>query len=156
MRDRSQPRDRSVIISNHESNRVRPDASRGDRGEIGVNGLRRGSAFPATDASTMQTNMQHAATSNSDQNQSSNTALERELAGLIVEALNLEVQPDEITADAPLYGEGLGLDSIDILEVALVVSKKYGFQLRSDDENNVKIFHSLGSLAGHIAAHRTK
>ncbi len=83
-------------------------------------------------------------------------ALERELAGLIVEALNLEVQPDEIAADAPLYGEGLGLDSIDILEVALVVSKKYGFQLRSDDENNVRIFQSLGSLAAHIAAHRTK
>jgi acyl carrier protein len=104
----------------------------------------------------MQTNMQHAATSSSEYDQSSNTALERELAGLIVEALNLEVQPDEIVADAPLYGEGLGLDSIDILEVALVVSKKYGFQLRSDDEDNVKIFHSLGSLAAHIAAHRTK
>jgi acyl carrier protein len=104
----------------------------------------------------MQTNMQHAATSSNEQNQGSNTALERELAALIVEALNLEVQPDEIASEAPLYGEGLGLDSIDILEVALVVSKKYGFQLRSDDEDNVKIFHSLGSLAAHIAAHRTK
>ncbi len=83
-------------------------------------------------------------------------ALLRELAELIVEALNLEVRPDEIAADAPLYGEGLGLDSIDILEVALVVSKKYGFQLRSDDENNVRIFTSLGTLAAHIAAHRTK
>ena len=85
-----------------------------------------------------------------------NAPLERELARLIVEALNLDVQPDEITADAPLYGEGLGLDSIDILEVALVVSKKYGFQLRSDDENNTSIFQSLASLAAHVAAHRTK
>lgn len=83
-------------------------------------------------------------------------ALERELAALVVEALNLEVRPEEIAADSPLYGEGLGLDSIDILEVALVVSKKYGFQLRSDDENNVRIFQSLGTLAAHIAAHRTK
>ena len=85
-----------------------------------------------------------------------NTALEREVARLIVEALNLETRPEEIAADSPLYGEGLGLDSIDILEIALVVSKKYGFQLRSDDENNVKIFQSLGSLAAHIATHRTK
>lgn len=82
--------------------------------------------------------------------------LEREVAGLIVEALNLEVAPAEIESDAPLYGEGLGLDSIDILEIALVVSKKYGFQLRSDDENNVRIFQSLTSLAAHIAANRTR
>ena len=102
------------------------------------------------------TNMQQAVTSSDEQDRGSNVALERELAGMIVEALNLEVQPDEITAAAPLYGEGLGLDSIDILEVALVVSKKYGFQLRSDDENNVRIFQSLGTLAAHIAAHRTK
>ena len=85
-----------------------------------------------------------------------NDALEREVAQLIVEALNLDVRADEIASDAPLYGEGLGLDSIDILEVALVVSKKYGFQLRSDDENNVRIFTSLGSLTAHIAANRTK
>ena len=83
-------------------------------------------------------------------------ALERELAQLVVEALNLDVRADDIAADAPLYGEGLGLDSIDILEVALVVSKRYGFALRSDDENNVRIFQSLGTLAAHIAAHRTK
>jgi acyl carrier protein len=100
--------------------------------------------------------MQQAATPSPPLDVPSNPALERELAQLIVEALNLEVTPDEIAPDAPLYGEGLGLDSIDILEVALVVSKKYGFQLRSDDENNVKIFQSLGSLAAHIAAHRTK
>jgi acyl carrier protein len=81
-------------------------------------------------------------------------ALERELAQSIVEALNLEVQPDEIAADAPLYGEGLGLDSIDILEVALEVSRRYGFQLRSDDERNQQIFQSLRTLATHVAQHR--
>ena len=55
---------------------------------------------------------------------------------------------------APLYGEGLGLDSIDILEVALEVSRKYGFQLRSDDERNQQIFQSLRSLAAHVAQNR--
>ena len=93
----------------------------------------------------------HAAPSASDP-----ALLEREVAELIVESLNLEVAPAEIESSAPLYGEGLGLDSIDILEIALVVSKKYGFQLRSDDENNVRIFQSLASLAAHIAANRTR
>src|SRR6201995_4413960 len=83
-------------------------------------------------------------------------ALEREVAGLIVQALNLDVAAGDIAPDAPLYGEGLGLDSIDILEIALVVSKQYGFQLRSDDEDNVRIFESLRSLADHIARHRTR
>lgn len=81
--------------------------------------------------------------------------LQREVAALLVEALNLDITADTIDPQAPLYGEGLGLDSIDILEVALVVSKRYGFQLRSDDEDNVRIFTSLASLAEHIAAHRT-
>jgi acyl carrier protein len=80
--------------------------------------------------------------------------LEQEVAALIVEALNLELAPSEIDPDAPLFGEGLGLDSIDILEVALVVSKKYGFQLRSDDSNNTRIFQSLRSLCQHIAQNR--
>ncbi len=82
--------------------------------------------------------------------------LEREVAGLIVEALNLEMAPADIDPQAPLFGEGLGLDSIDILEVALVVSKKYGFQLRSDDNNNTRIFQSLRSLCQHIASNRLK
>jgi len=82
------------------------------------------------------------------------TALQREVAALLVDALNLELTPDSIDPEAPLYGEGLGLDSIDILEVALVVSQRYGFQLRSDDEENVRIFKSLASLADHVAAHR--
>lgn len=83
-------------------------------------------------------------------------ALMPEIAGLIVSALNLDMTPEQIEADAPLFGEGLGLDSIDILEVALAVSKRYGFQLRSDDENNVRIFSSLRQLAAHVAANRTK
>jgi acyl carrier protein len=82
------------------------------------------------------------------------TDLQREVALLLVEALNLEIAADAIDPAAPLYGEGLGLDSIDILEVALVVSQRYGFQLRSDDEDNVRIFRSLASLAEHIAANR--
>ncbi|MCB1906697.1 MAG: acyl carrier protein [Rhodocyclaceae bacterium] len=82
--------------------------------------------------------------------------LRREVAEQIVAALNLEVGADEIEADAPLYGEGLGLDSIDILEVALVLSKRYGFTLRADNEDNVRIFASLASLSDYVAEHRTK
>ncbi|WP_298430302.1 phosphopantetheine-binding protein [Ottowia sp.] len=78
-----------------------------------------------------------------------------EVAQLMVTALNLDMPPAEIDPDAPLYGDGLGLDSIDILEVALAVSKKYGFQLRADNEDNTTIYASLRSLAQHIAANRT-
>jgi len=84
------------------------------------------------------------------------TALAREIAELIVEALNLELAAPQIDPEAPLYGEGLGLDSIDILEIALVVSKRYGVQLRADSEDNEKILRSLRRLAEYIAAHRTK
>lgn len=79
-----------------------------------------------------------------------------EVAGLIVEALNLDVQPHEVRPDDPLYGDGLGLDSIDMLEIALVISKRFGFQLRSDNENNEQIFSSLRALCTHIASQRTK
>lgn len=84
------------------------------------------------------------------------TGLLPEIADLIISALNLEVSADEIEADAPLFGEGLGLDSIDVLEIALVVSKRYGFQLRSDNEDNIRIFSSLRALTAHIATHRSK
>ena len=83
-------------------------------------------------------------------------ALETELAQLFVDALNLETPAAEIDPEASLFGDGLGLDSIDILEVALEISQRYGFQLRSDDENNQQIFRSLRSLAAHIARHRTQ
>ena len=79
-----------------------------------------------------------------------------EVAGLIVEALNLDIAPRDIDPDQPLYGEGLGLDSIDILEIALVVSKQYGVQLRADSEENQRIFGSLRQLVDYIIAHRTK
>ena len=85
-----------------------------------------------------------------------NIALTQELAELVVSALNLEIDPSAIDPEAPLYREGLGLDSIDILEVALVVSKRYGFKLKQDDQDNVRIFRSLNSLAAHVAERRTK
>jgi acyl carrier protein len=84
------------------------------------------------------------------------SAQERELSELIVEALNLETSADSIDPTAPLYREGLGLDSIDILEIALTISKQYGLQLRSDDADNVKIFSSLRSLNEYVQQHRTK
>jgi acyl carrier protein len=84
-----------------------------------------------------------------------NKELLHEVATLLIDALNLETAPEAIDPQAPLYGDGLGLDSIDMLEVSLVVSQRYGVQLRSDDENNDKIFASLANLADHIAAHRT-
>ncbi len=83
-------------------------------------------------------------------------ALERELAALFVQALNLDTPAGEIDPAGSLFGDGLGLDSIDILEVALEVSHRYGFQLRSDDENNHQIFQSLRTLAAHVARHRTQ
>ncbi len=82
------------------------------------------------------------------------SAQEMELAQLIVTSLNLEVAANEIEPDAPLYGEGLGLDSIDILELSLAISKTYGVQLKSDDADNSKIFSSLRSLNQHIQQHR--
>jgi acyl carrier protein len=84
------------------------------------------------------------------------SAAELELALLIVNTLNLEVAASEIDPRAPLYGDGLGLDSIDILEFSLVVAKTYGVQLRSDDKKNQQIFSSLRSLNNHIQQHRTK
>jgi len=82
------------------------------------------------------------------------SAQEIELAQLIVATLNLEVTATEIDPAAPLYDEGLGLDSIDILEIALAVSKTFGVKLRSDDKNNLTIFNSLRSLNQYIQQHR--
>lgn len=80
--------------------------------------------------------------------------LQTEVAELIVQALNLEVSADQINPDDPLYGDGLGLDSIDVLELALVVSKRYGLQLRADNDDNHRIFGSLRSLTQYISEHR--
>ncbi|WP_140909753.1 phosphopantetheine-binding protein [Cognatiluteimonas lumbrici] len=80
---------------------------------------------------------------------------ERELAQLLVESLNLEdVAPESIDPEAPLFNAGLGLDSIDALELALAISKRYGFQLRSDDDQNRRIFASLRALSAHVQQHK--
>jgi acyl carrier protein len=79
-----------------------------------------------------------------------------EVSNLVIETLNLEVTADEINLDDPMYGDGLGLDSIDILEIALVVSKQYGFQLRADNKDNQAIFSSMRSFADYIQKNRTK
>ena len=81
---------------------------------------------------------------------------ELEIARLIAEVVNLDCAPEQVDPNAPLFGEGLGLDSIDLLEIALAVSQNYGFSLRSDDPDNRKIFSSLRAFAAHIARHRTK
>lgn len=83
------------------------------------------------------------------------TSLEKEVAQLIVESLNLEdIDPTKIDPDAPLFREGLGLDSIDALELALAISKKYGFKLQSDDKKNADIFYSLRTLSRHVEQNR--
>ena len=79
--------------------------------------------------------------------------LEQNLAKLIVDSLRLEVLPTEIDPEAALFGEGLGLDSIDMLEIALAVSKQYGVELRSE---NRAALASLQALAAHIAQRRTR
>lgn len=81
------------------------------------------------------------------------TAEEASLAALITKTLNLEIDPASIDPEAPLYGEGLGLDSIDILEIALAVSQTTGVKLRADDENNTAIFRSLRALSADIQRH---
>ena len=84
------------------------------------------------------------------------TDSERELAQLLVESLNLEdVTADAIDPEAPLFNAGLGLDSIDALELALAISKRYGFQLRSDNDENRRIFASLRALSAHVQQHKT-
>lgn len=81
--------------------------------------------------------------------------LQKEVTQLIIQALNLDVVAETINPDDPLYGDGLGLDSIDVLEVALLVSKKYGLQLQANNEDNHVIFSSLRSLTEYIIAHRS-
>ena len=88
---------------------------------------------------------------------SAQSAAERELAELLVESLNLEsIAPAGIDPDAPLFGAGLGLDSIDALELSLAISKKYGFQLRSDNDDNRLIFGSLRALSAHVQQHKAE
>lgn len=81
--------------------------------------------------------------------------LEKEVAELIIESLNLEdVTVEDIEPEAALFNEGLGLDSIDALELSMAVSQKYGFKIKSDDKDNTEIFSSLRALTKHIEANR--
>ena len=80
---------------------------------------------------------------------------ELEVAQLIVDTLNLEdVTAGEIERDAPLFRDGLGLDSIDALELSLGIKQHYGIQLRADDENITAIFSSLATLTQYIRDNR--
>jgi acyl carrier protein len=84
-------------------------------------------------------------------------SLQHSVKRLIVEALMLEdVSPDEIVPDAPLFGEGLGLDSIDALELAIAIDKRFGVKIEAEDERNKEIFRSVDSLTAHIAAHKIR
>lgn len=85
------------------------------------------------------------------------SSFETEIAQLIIDTLNLEeVTAAEIEPNQPLFREGLGLDSIDALELSLALSQRYGCQLRSDDVENVRIFASLRSLSAYVEQHRTR
>lgn len=86
---------------------------------------------------------------------STKTDLELEIATLLVESLNLEVLPDEIEPEGPLYQDGLGLDSIDLLEISVILSKRYGVQIKSDDPDITRIFTSLRSLSSTVLERRT-
>jgi acyl carrier protein len=86
----------------------------------------------------------------------SKSELEQDLAEAMVRVLELEVSADEIDPDAALFGEGLGLDSIDALELSLEVNRRYGVEIKAEDERNERIFASLRALAGHVQDHRTK
>ena len=86
----------------------------------------------------------------------SSSSLEQDLAKLIVQTLKLKVDPASIQPEAPLFGEGLGLDSIDALELSLAISQTYGYQLKSSDPEIKAIFSSLRALAKAIEKNRTK
>jgi len=80
-----------------------------------------------------------------------------ELRILLIEELLLEdIEPEDILADEPLFGNGLGLDSIDALEIAVLLDRQYGIKITAEDNRNHAIFASLNSLAEFIAANRTK
>ncbi len=79
--------------------------------------------------------------------------IQQGIARLIVDSLKLEMLPQDIEPEAALFGEGLGLDSIDMLEVALAVSKRYGVELRSE---NRAALASLRALTVYIAQHRIR
>lgn len=78
-----------------------------------------------------------------------------ELKTLLINELNLEdMSPDDIDENAPLFGDGLGLDSIDALEIAVILDKEYGIKIKSGDDRNSEIFSSLKALADFISDNR--
>lgn len=80
-----------------------------------------------------------------------------ELKALLIDELNLEdMSPEDIDEKAPLFREGLGLDSIDALELAVILDQKYGVKIKSDDERNADIFSSLSALADFVSENRTR
>ena len=82
------------------------------------------------------------------------TGLENEIKELIVAALDLEdVKPEDIETDAPLFVEGLGLDSIDALEIGMALKKKYKINFKPQADENRAHFASVRALAGFIATH---
>jgi acyl carrier protein len=84
-------------------------------------------------------------------------ALEQEIKELIIASLNLEdLRPEDIDSDAPLFGEGLGLDSIDALELGLALQKKYGVKMSADSAETRKHFASVNALAALVNSQRTK
>jgi len=86
---------------------------------------------------------------------SEHESLHAELKKLIVETLALEdTTPDEIDTDAPLFGDGLGLDSIDALEIAMVLEEKYGVTLDDDPEANQRVFQSVRTLTAFVIESR--
>jgi acyl carrier protein len=83
--------------------------------------------------------------------------IEEELKSMIVQTLMLkDVQPQGIDVDAPLFAEGLGLDSIDALELAVEIGRRYKVQIKSDDERNREIFRSVRTLAAFIAEEKSR
>jgi len=79
----------------------------------------------------------------------------RETAEMIIEVLNLEdIQADEIGTDEALFGEGLGLDSIDALELSMAIAQRYGVQIKANDAENQQIFTSLRTLSEYIETNR--
>jgi acyl carrier protein len=82
--------------------------------------------------------------------------IEREIAVMIVGALDLDMAPEGIDPQAPLFNDGLGLDSIDALEISLEIAKRYGVEIKAEDERNEHIFASLRDLAAYVNQHRKK
>jgi acyl carrier protein len=83
-------------------------------------------------------------------------ALVEEIKSLIISSLNLETTPEQIAEEGPLFGQGLGLDSIDALELALAIHQQFGVKTSQEDERNREIFFSVKSLAAFVSAEQDR